>query len=98
MRSTLTFDEYDKIEKRVCDNSFKADGWWPTVEEIKTKIEPDFSKNIEFLIWIISTNTPPQNPEEVASKNYINALLRKRLNLVESRHKSSDSENTEEDE
>ena len=54
-----------------------------TVEEIKEKIGDDISGNIEFLIWILETNSEPETDEEAASKKYINKLLIQNLKLYD---------------
>lgn len=83
MKSTLSFEEYDILVERLNDNDFKCGDWWPTVEEIKTRIEPNFNKYIEFLLWITETAEEPQTEEQKESKKYINSLLRKNLKLVD---------------
>lgn len=79
----MSFDEYDTLIDRLNDNSFKCEDWWPTVEEIKEKIEPDLQKNLEFLIWIMETAQPPETEEQKASKKYINDLLIKHIKLTD---------------
>ena len=70
----MSFEEYDILADRLSKNNFKCGDWWPTVEEIKEKIEPNVSKYIEFLIWITETADMPETPEQKASKKYINQL------------------------
>lgn len=83
MKTTMSFDDYDVLTERLNDNTFKCGDWWPTIEEIKTYIEPHLSKNLEFLIWITETADTPQTDEERASKKYINNLLIKNLKLTD---------------
>jgi hypothetical protein len=83
VRASMSFDDYDNLVDRLTDNSFKCGDWWPTVEEIQENIEPYFNKNIEFLIWILETATPPRNEEEKRSKKYINNLLIKNLKMTD---------------
>lgn len=82
MKSTMSFDEYDLLADRVSKNNFKCGDWWPTVEEIKTRIEPNVGKYIEFLVWILETADMPETKEQKESKNYINKLLINNLKLV----------------
>lgn len=82
MKSTMSFDEYDLLADRVSKNNFKCGDWWPTVEEIKTRIEPDVNKYIEFLVWILETADMPETQEQKESKKYINKLLINNLKLV----------------
>ena len=83
MKTTMSFTEYDILAERVSKNNFKCGDWWPTVDEIKTKIEPEFNKYIEFLIWILETADQPETPEQKASKKYINQLLISKLKMTE---------------
>ncbi len=83
MKSTMSFDEYDILANRLSKNNFKCGDWWPTVDEIKEKIEPNVNKYIEFLIWILETADPPETPEQQESKKYINRLLINSLKFVE---------------
>jgi len=79
----MSFEEYDILADRVSQNTFKCGDWWPTVEEIKEKIEPNVNKYIEFLIWILETADAPETPEQKESKKYINNLLIKTLKFVD---------------
>jgi hypothetical protein len=83
MRSVISFDDYDKLVERLTDNSFKCGSWWPSVDEIKEYIEPNFNKNIEFLVWILETADPPKDEEEKRSKKYINDLLINNLKMTD---------------
>lgn len=83
MKTTLSFDDYDVLTERLSNNNFRCGDWWPTIEEIKTYIEPNLNKNLEFLIWISETADTPQTEEQKASKKYINNLLIKTLKFTE---------------
>ncbi len=83
MKTTMTFDELDILYNRLGNNNFKCGDWWPTVEEIKTYIEPHLNKNLEFLIWITETADAPKTEAEKESRKYINNLLIKTLKLTE---------------
>ena len=63
--------------------SFKAEAWWPTVEEIKTHIEPRLKSCINFALWITETANEPQTDEEKASKKYLMNLLYRNLYIKE---------------
>lgn len=83
MKTTISFDDYDILTERLNNNNFKCGDWWPTIEEIKTYIEPNLNKNLEFLIWITETADTPRTEEQKASKKYINNLLIKTLKLTD---------------
>lgn len=83
VKATMSFDDYDTLVDRLVDNCFKAEDWWPTVEEIQKYIEPNVNKNIEFLLWILETADTPITDEQKASKKYINNLLIKTLKITD---------------
>lgn len=78
----MTFDDYDALCERIEQNPYQCDNWWPTPEELDKKLGGEISQNIDFLTWIIETNSPPETEEEKASKKYINKLLRENLQLL----------------
>ena len=55
MRKELTYDNYEAMCLRYDEAPFKCGDWWPSVLDIKTKIEPKVEQNLEFLIWIAET-------------------------------------------
>lgn len=71
----------------MCDRfdeaSFKCGNYYPTIQEIKTYLEPKLDQNLEFLIWISETAGEPSNPDEVDSRTYINDLLNKTLKILD---------------
>lgn len=79
----MTFDDYDKLCDRIRENPYQCVDWWPTPEELKERIGDDINPNIEFLIWILETNLPPETEEEKESKKYINKLLINNLKLYD---------------
>jgi hypothetical protein len=85
MRKELTYDNYDAMCQRYENAPFKCGSWWPSIIDIKTKLEPKLEQNLEFLIWIEETADKPKNEGELASQRYISALLRKTLVFVETK-------------
>lgn len=85
MKKELTYDDYEAMCQRYEAASFKCGNWWPTITDIKTKIEPRLEQNLEFLIWIEETASKPETPEQKASQEYISGLLRKTLIFVETK-------------
>lgn len=82
MKTNMSFSELDALCNRVGDNSYKCGDWWPTIEEIKTYIEPNLSKHVEFLCWILETADAPVTKEQIESKKYINALLIRSIHVT----------------
>ena len=79
----MTMEELEALEDRISKNPNKAKIWWPKVEEIKERIEPNINNYIEFLIWIVETANEPVEEWEIESKNYINRLLRKTIKIID---------------
>lgn len=85
MRKELTYDNYEAMCLRYEEAPFKCGSWWPSIIDIKTKLEPKLEQNLEFLIWIEETADRPRTPEEKESQEYISKLLRKTLVFVETK-------------
>ena len=85
MRKELTYDNYEAMCLRYDEAPFKCGDWWPSIMDIKTKIEPKLEQNLEFLIWIEETADRPKTPEQKESQEYISKLLRKTLVFVETK-------------
>ena len=77
MRKEITFDNYVAMCDRFADMPFHCGGWWPSIQLLKTKIEPELSSHLEFLVWIAETADEPKTPEEKESRAYINELIQK---------------------
>lgn len=82
LKPEITYDEYELLTQRISKNPYKCKTWWPTIEEIKERIEPNLEKNFEFLIWIMETANDPITEAEKECKSYIRKLLYK-INIVD---------------
>lgn len=69
-------DDFDKM-------NFKAETWWPTVDEIKNYIEPCLKSKLAFAIWITETANEPQTDEEKAAKRYLLNLIYKNVKVID---------------
>lgn len=85
MKKEITFDEFAAMCDRFDEADFKAGHWWPTMDEIKTKIEPKIKDMLEFAIWIVETAEPPKNDEEKEARTYLNNLINKNLKFKDKR-------------
>lgn len=79
----MTFHEYDAMSERISRNPYRCIDWWPEPQELHKKIGKDLKLHIDFLVWLLETNAPPENAEEEKSKRYINKLLRDNLQLYD---------------
>jgi hypothetical protein len=77
LKKELTMDKLDALCERFENAPFKCGAWWPTIDEVKTHIEPRLDQNVEFLVWIAETADAPKNEQERESKRYINNLIYK---------------------
>lgn len=89
MKKYLSYDDIDALCERISDNKYKCGAWWPSLEEIKTKIEPDMDANIEFAIWISETAEEPVTDAQKEASTYLRSLIYKHLNskVPQSGHK-----------
>ncbi len=102
MKKEVSFDNYIAMCDRYDEAQFKCGDWWPSVLDIKTKIEPKVEQNLEFLIWIAETADAPKNQAQRESKEYINKLLNKTLVFIDNaeddtQETTDDVDNIEED-
>lgn len=79
----MTFDEYDALIEKLEKISYKPEGYYPTVQEIKDNLEPEFDKNFDYIVWLTECNENPNTEEGILARNYLNRLLIKKLVLVD---------------
>ena len=79
----MTFDEYDDLIEKLEKISYKPEGYYPTVQEIKDNLEPEFDKNFDYIVWLTECNENPDTEEGISARNYLNRLLIKKLVLVD---------------
>lgn len=79
----MTFDEYDALIEKLEKISYKPEGYYPTVQEIKDNLEPEFDKNFDYIVWLTECNGNPDTEEGILARNYLNRLLVKKLVLVD---------------
>lgn len=87
MKKGLTFDKFEILCDRLDKAPFKCGNWWPTIDEVKSNIEPKLEQNLEFLIWIANTANEPQTDEQRESRRYINNLIYDTINANENKRK-----------
>ena len=91
------FKVTEKVLDKLCEDfekmEYRAGAWWPTVEEINTKIAPYIEEKMPFAIWILETATSPQTDEEKASRKLLSQLV---YNNVEYEEDSEEIEEKEE--
>lgn len=72
---------------KMCEDfekmKFKAEAWWPSIEDIKKYLEPHIKADINFAVWITETANEPQTEEEKASRKYLLKLIYENLVVVD---------------
>ena len=68
MKKEVSFDNYIAMCDRFEQLPFHCGDWWPTIEDIKLKLEPKLEQNLEFLIWISETASAPKTEVQKASR------------------------------
>lgn len=86
----MTFDEYDQLVERLESISYNPEGYFPTIEEIKKYLEPNFLENYKYMIWLTECNLKPETDEEKASYNYLNKILNKHIKLIDYEDEEND--------
>ena len=77
----ITQDALDEMCENFENMRYKAKAWWPTVEDIRTKMEPKIKDQIAFAIWITETADNPKTDEEKEAKKYLLRLIYKNLKV-----------------
>lgn len=62
---------------------FKAGAWWPTMSEVKNKIEPNIKEMLKFVIWITETADEPETEEEKAVKKRLLHIIYHNVKITE---------------
>ena len=85
MKKDMTYDEFEAMCQRFEASENKCDDWFPSLTEIKERIEPDIRNKLEFAIWIDVTANPPVTEEENVARQYLRRLIYKNLKFKENR-------------
>ena len=79
----ITQRQLDEMCDVFEEMKYKASAWWPTVEEIRTKLAPRIKDQISFAIWITETADAPKTEEEKAAKSYLLRLIYDNLKVID---------------
>lgn len=75
--------DLDQMFSDFEEMKFKAGAWWPTMDDVKKKIEPNIREKLKFIIWITETANEPETEEEKAVKKYLLHLIYKNMRVIE---------------
>ena len=75
----MTFDEYDALIEKLEKISYKPEGYYPTVQEIKDNLEPEFDKNFDYIVWLTECNENPDTEEGILARNYLKTFLEEEI-------------------
>ena len=79
---TLTQSKFDELCETLSQMQYKCEGWFPTLEEIKTRLEPTIEHDIKFALWILETSGSPKTAEQKEARRYLMTLVYSVLNIV----------------
>lgn len=79
---TITQNRFDELCESLNEMQYKCDGWFPSLEEIKTKLEPHIERDIKFALWILETSKPPQTDAQKEARRYLMNLVNSVLDVV----------------
>lgn len=74
--------DLDKLCEDFEEMKFKAEAWWPTVEEIRTLIEPNLKEMLPFALWITETADTPQTDADKEAQKYLLRLIYNEVNII----------------
>ena len=83
---SLSNEEYEYMVSRTVNSPHKRGNWMPTMEEVKTIIEPNFSRCYDFVYWIIESNKHV-NDEDQETYDYLVKLFDQRVVKIMSQSK-----------
>ena len=82
---TMSFDKFEQIETNIDNMLFKPgrnfDLWYPTIEDISSRIRIYSEADVRFLMWLLSKDTPLTEKEKETQK-YIKQQLYNPRHLV----------------
>lgn len=87
MAVDFTQTEFDKLCDYFDQFEFQCGPWFPSLEEIKEKIEPNIDENIYFAIWILQTSRAPETDKVKTARRYLMRLVNDNIVVREPRQK-----------
>lgn len=75
--------DLDQMISDFEEMKFKAGAWWPTIDDVKKKIEPNIREKLKFVIWITETADEPETEEEKAVKKRLLHIIYNNVKVTE---------------
>ena len=75
-------EKFDKLCDAYDNMEYQCGNWFPSLEEIKTQLEPNIEKEIKFAIWILQTSNPQTTKEGKEARRYLMNLVYAHLNIT----------------
>lgn len=75
--------DLDQMISDFEEMKFKAGAWWPTMDDVKKKIEPNIREKLKFVIWITETADEPETEEEKAVKKRLLHIIYNNVKVTE---------------
>lgn len=80
--ANITQSKFDEMCDAYDAMRYKCDDWFPTIEEIKTYLEPNIEHDYKFALWILETSHPPKTEKEKEARRYLMSLVYDHLNIT----------------
>lgn len=79
--------EFDRLCDYMEEMPFRCGSWFPSLQEIKERIEPNIDRDIYFAIWILQTSDNPATEEDKVARRYLMQLVNDNIVVREPRQK-----------
>ena len=78
----MTQAKFDELCNSLSQMQYKCEDWFPTLDEIKTLLEPNIEHDIKFALWILETGPAPKTQDQKEARRYLMSLVNNHLNIT----------------
>ncbi|MDB8756872.1 MULTISPECIES: hypothetical protein [unclassified Ruminococcus] len=76
----LSKEKFMELQNNILNVQFDVEDWWPSMDEAKRLLAPNFSKCFDFIIWFLKNNVPITS-EQKEVKKFLEKLVRDNLHI-----------------
>ena len=79
----LSQKKFDELLDSLETMEYRCGNWLPTIDEIKTEIEPNIENKdvLQFALWILETGITPKTPEGKEARRYLMSLVNEHIKI-----------------
>ena len=77
----LSKEKFMELQNNILNVQFDVEEWWPSMEEARKLLAPNFPKCFDFIIWFLKNNVPV-TPEQKEVKKFLEKLVRDNLHIL----------------